>query len=329
MSRLVAIFAFVGLCALPGWAAAQCKGADLADRWGAAFDARLDARVADVPFAEGTLWEVSRDGATSTIFGTLHLPDDDVATPPTILLDRMEAAEELLVEVTRLEEQRMTRKILLNPSLFLSKNGAELQDALTSQEWSELERAIAPYGLPVDYANRIAPWYLAVTLSIPACVTGYAAEGKAILDRRIEAAALAQDIPVAGLEIPEDVFELFSDLSYDDQVQMLRASLPTAGLAEDMLATTKQMYLDGQIARIEAVAVEMLEETGQASAMSAAEQFLELLLTERNARWMNILLPKLIEGDRVVAVGALHLVGEHGLLSKLEAEGFTVTRLPL
>lgn len=327
MARFTMIVVLV--LVLPVWAIAQCQGTDLADSWGDSFDAQLDALTADVPFADGRLWEVTRDGATSTLFGTLHLPDDDVATPPDILRERMTTAEELLVEVTRLEEQRMTRKILLNPGLFLSKDGAKLSETLLPAEWRNLQQAIAPYGLPVDYADRIAPWYLAVTLSIPACVTGYAAEGKAILDRRIEAEALAMGVPVSGLEIPEEVFDLFSDLSYADQVEMLRASLPTAELAEDMLATTKQMYLDEQIARIEATALLMMERDAPEAAMGAAEQFLELLLVQRNARWMDHLLPKLKEGNRVVAVGALHLVGEDGLLNRLEAEGFTVTRLPL
>jgi uncharacterized protein YbaP (TraB family) len=55
----------------------------------------------------------------------------------------------------------------------------------------------------------------------------------------------------------------------------------------------------------------------------------EALLTARNRRWVAALLPVLEQPARpLVAVGTAHLVGPEGLVALLEAEGFTIRRLP-
>ncbi len=331
MAKICAVLMTLAVLLLlaPTIALSACAGHDLAQGWDTDFAARVSARAAATPFGEGRMYEVQRDGAASTLFGTLHLTDDDVATPPDALIDRLANARQLMVEVTREEEKRMMRKIILNPGLFLAKDSARLQRSLSVAEWRDLVRMLKPYGIPEPYANQVAPWYLAITLTIPACAQADVASGRLILDRRIEAAAKERGIPVTGLEIPEEVFSLFSDLPYDDQVAMLRASLPTAWLAEDMLATTKRMYKNGQIAQIEAFSLALLEQVDDPKASQAADKFLELLLVERNRRWMDQLVPALDEGGLVVAVGALHLTGEDGLLAQLQALGFKVTRLDL
>jgi len=57
--------------------------------------------------------------------------------------------------------------------------------------------------------------------------------------------------------------------------------------------------------------------------------FYEILLEERNQRWVEQLAPMLVDpglaGDTVfVGVGALHLVGPGSLVAGLEAKGFEV-----
>jgi len=312
----------------PAAAGAACEGRDLSAGWAPDFAAAIAADAAATVYGEGRFWEVERDGATSVLFGTIHLSDDQVATPPPGLVERVADARELLVEVTLDEEQRMMRSLLLNPGLILSEEGRRLSNALTTAEFDAVVSLLADYGLDADMAERMAPWYLVVTLSNPACLVYEMATGAKILDRRIEELAAEGGVRVSGLESFEDVFDLFSTLPYDEQIEMLRASLPTFALAEDYLETTRQMYLRGEIAAIRAYASAILRRdigTERAEAMEAA--LFGRLLDTRNARWIETLEPKLDEGGRVVAVGALHLGGDSGLLRMLEARGFSVRRL--
>lgn len=57
------------------------------------------------------------------------------------------------------------------------------------------------------------------------------------------------------------------------------------------------------------------------------EAFMELLLDHRNEAWMQKLPELLGEGPLFVAVGALHLAGEKGLVEQLRRMGYTVTAI--
>jgi uncharacterized protein YbaP (TraB family) len=57
------------------------------------------------------------------------------------------------------------------------------------------------------------------------------------------------------------------------------------------------------------------------------EAFSRRLLTERNVRMAARMQARLKEGGAFVAVGALHLHGENGVLAELERRGWRVTRV--
>ncbi|WP_157966273.1 TraB/GumN family protein [Oceanibium sediminis] len=311
---------------------AACNGIDLSADWTPDFRAEVEQMANAEPYPEGRFFEVTKNGASSVIFGTIHLSEDAVATPPAALMARLAEAEELLIEITREEEQRMMRNLILNPEVILAAPDRRLSDSLLPAEWAAITELAAPLGIDADLADQIAPWFLMITLSNPACVLEDQYSGKQILDRRIEAGAKARDIPVSGLESFDDVFGLFSDVPYDEQVEMLRMGLPSYTMAEDFLETTKQLYLAGKVMQIWSFSMVLTEDAfveaaSATAAMQAAETFTGLLLEARNTAWVQTLRPKLEQGNRVIAVGALHLGGTGGLLDLLEAEGFAIRRL--
>jgi uncharacterized protein YbaP (TraB family) len=62
--------------------------------------------------------------------------------------------------------------------------------------------------------------------------------------------------------------------------------------------------------------------------MGAAEvvqEFTARLVVERNYRMAERIQPQLREGNALIAVGALHLPGEEGLLALLAEEGYRVS----
>jgi hypothetical protein len=56
---------------------------------------------------------------------------------------------------------------------------------------------------------------------------------------------------------------------------------------------------------------------------------MEGLLNDRNEAWMKLLPELMKDGNTFIAVGALHLCGEEGLLSALKKMGYTLTAIPL
>ena len=53
------------------------------------------------------------------------------------------------------------------------------------------------------------------------------------------------------------------------------------------------------------------------------------LLEDRNEKWMDVLPSMLKEGNKFIAVGALHFTGEKGLIKLLREAGYTVKPIPV
>lgn len=114
---------------------------------------------------------------------------------------------------------------------------------------------------------------------------------------------------------------------------MIRASLPAASYADDYAVTLTDAYFDGDVwkiwefGRFDAYANSGLSKEEVDRQMDLAQT---RLMDDRNRAWIAPLLEGAAEagdGGIVAAFGALHLPGEAGVLSLLQDEGFTITRL--
>jgi uncharacterized protein YbaP (TraB family) len=82
-------------------------------------------------------------------------------------------------------------------------------------------------------------------------------------------------------------------------------------------------YLDNDLLELQALSDEQLQSISEA----ASNYFITAGIHARNLRMVESLLPHL-ENDRVfVAVGALHLPGEKGLINLLRRQGFELSPL--
>jgi hypothetical protein len=60
---------------------------------------------------------------------------------------------------------------------------------------------------------------------------------------------------------------------------------------------------------------------------SAQDEFMRVLLVDRNAVMAERAAPLLAAGGAFVAVGALHLTGKAGLVERFRADGYTATKI--
>ena len=161
------------------------------------------------------------------------------------------------------------------------------------------------------------PWAAAVTLSTPALETGQ------ILDLVLYQEALQQDKAVYGLETVREQLDLFDSMSESDQVTLLRDAVDKFpeldALHAELLEVYKQRDLEGLLA--------INETSMQAEDQRLAKEFQRRVIDDRNHRMAERMQPYLRQGKAFVAVGALHLPGEQGLLNLLEQQGYTVRRV--
>jgi hypothetical protein len=313
-------------------AAAQCAGTDLLARMETADPAghaALFRRAHEVRNPRGKFWRVRRDGAPdSYLFGTFH--DTGIARQPLdpAVARALGAARLMLVEVTEEEQARMQARMASDPAFVIDTGRTGLSGQLTAAERAVAERELAGRGVTLQIADKLRPWMLFSLLAVPQCMLREAEQGQPTLDALLMSNAAAAGIPVAGLETYQQAIDSIASIPAGIMDELLLEMLRDLSGEEDVRRSSVTLYQTGEIAAIwEFSILSGAETVGIARSREIFDQLADLLLDTRNRAWMNTMLPELKTGGVFAAFGAMHLVGETGVIEVLRAQGFEVTRL--
>ena len=264
--------------------------------------------AAAVDTSRGLLWRVERDTVTvGYLFGTIHSDDTRVIELPQPVAGAFAASDALALEAvldpTAILE--ITQRMLLPP-------GETLADRVGPQLAQQAVATAHRHGLAPEMALRSKPWALAVTLSTPLPQSG------PFLDLLLQQRALERGLPVDGLERIAEQFAPFEALSREDERELLVQTVRRYDQFAAYLEQLMQAYLDRDLAGLERLA------QAQAGASRAEQALMESLLTDRNLRMAQTAdsLLRRPETTTFIAVGALHLPGNEGLVNLLTDAGY-------
>jgi hypothetical protein len=272
-----------------------------------------------MPYADGLLWRLERDEAPpSYLFGTLHSSDERITTLPQPVSEAFEGARTVAVEavIDNAAILKMTRAMML-PS------GERLDAMLTPRQVARLKEAAAHYRMSAAMLARLKPWGVMSLFSLPPAEHLRHAAGKKPLDEALRAQAEAAGKRVLGLETIEEQIDTLDGMDSADQIAMLDSTLVQAGEIERAFARLRDAYLARDLATVYA----LLNAAKVADTTGAVERFERRLIVDRNQRMAARMEGLLAEGAAFVAVGALHLPGEQGILQLLAQQGYRVTRV--
>ena len=263
--------------------------------------------------SHGLLWEVSKADTESVyLFGTIHSEDPAVLQLPEPVQQAFESSQIVVLEML-LDMEAM----LYSSTAMLMMDGRLLSELIGEPLFRQVATAIRTRCIQEPVLERMKPWAAAVTLSMPVQETGQ------VLDAALYQDALQQNKAVYGLETVQEQLNVFESLSEADQVALLKDAVENFpeidAMHAELLAAYKQRDLGGLMA---------LNETSMKTGdQRLAEEFQQNLIVDRNHRMVERMREYLQQGSAFVAVGALHLPGEEGLLNLLEQQGYTVRRV--
>jgi hypothetical protein len=162
------------------------------------------------------------------------------------------------------------------------------------------------------------PWFFGLTMVALALESlGYSPEHG--LDVHLHARAVAAGKPVIGLESLEEQLDLFDDIPMEKQDALLKHMLDDIDVAVTNMDELVTAWATGDAATLQDILTTSFE---------GHETLYQRFVTDRNARWMDTLLP-FLQGKRsaIVVVGAAHLVGPDGLVERLRRLGYGVEQL--
>ena len=264
------------------------------------------------------LWKVSGKGLTkpSYLFGTYHfLSNGFIDTMPAVKLayKTSEAVVgELLIDST-LQGPMMEAAVLKGTTLK-----KVLPDTLYAKasDWFKQEAGLDMSNL--DQLNPLTVMTAAMAITQQKYYPNK--KGEVQLDTYFQDAAKKDGKKVMGLEtIHDQINALYNQLTMERQLILLNETFKEKDALKDMIAIMNKAYISQQMSD--------LQELMYGSSYKPEE--MKVLLDDRNNKWMQQLPGLMKEQSLFVAVGALHLVGDAGLVNQLRNNGYTVTPVNL
>ncbi|MEM9330505.1 MAG: TraB/GumN family protein [Pseudomonadota bacterium] len=329
MTLLLLFFASFFLVQLPApyaQSSEACSGknllSELRETRPTAYEAVLNEAL-ETKNAGSIFWKVQREGReTSWLFGTMHLADPMIAAIPEKAKKAILASDQLVIEsVEALDQQAAAKAMAGLAHLTLLKEGT-LRDLVADDLEDELEEAVTARGVPMQLADRMQPWLIATTVALPVCEIQRKQTGEKVLDSALAEFAEENGKQVLGLESVSEQLTAISSLPVEYHVSALEETLASGSLALDMIETMKILYLEERIGLVFPLMKAVMPAAGSEKGVA---DFQEALIDQRNQTMVERVEPILEQGPTFVAVGALHLPGETGLVNLLRNSGYTVT----
>lgn len=268
-------------------------------------------------FTQGRLWQVEAPGvAPSWVVGTMHSADPEIATPWPALARVMDRVDSITVELIldQAATAAMGRAMVLD-------DGRTLGEIAGPQRMARIAEVAQNYGMPLASLQNFKPWAVTMIFSVPPSELQRQAQGGPMLDNVLRQHGETREIPIHAIESVEEQIALFADYVEDEQLALLDAVLEMQPQMETQFDELRRAWLAGDLASLYRTAMEIPD----MGAIEIVEDFTTRLVVERNHRMAERIEPQLSEGNALIAVGALHLPGEEGLLALLAEEGYTVT----
>lgn len=271
-------------------------------------------------FASPSLWLVEKEGSPfnkSYIFGTVHVGDASMAKLPNKVISAIKETDEVIVEVdiskfTPFEIQSKTMPFMMLPA------GKTLKSELKAKNYQVIESYFKQKSIDINLFSTMRPWAVMLIITQMEYQNAGYSENNGI-DKQIIAFANKNKIKVGQLETLEQQLSIFSKLSpYNDvmvsdtfeQLNDMNTHFESLinswknGSLEDLNKYYKEVFTQDEFGKL-----------GE-----------KVMLVDRNQNWLKQLAPRFKNESLFIAVGALHLASEQGLIQQLRKQGYKITK---
>jgi uncharacterized protein len=267
--------------------------------------------------AASPVWAIRGAHATVYLAGAIHLlPAQDSALPAALTRAYSDSAKLVMeLDLGKLDPLETAGWMLEHGAL---PPGTSLQGLLGEPRYQRVSAAAADLGLPADVIDRQAPWVIGIELADLEYVhLGFDPEHG--VEEQLVRRAQADSKPTAGLETLDEELGALATLSRENQLRLIDQTLSEL---KDSPAEVQQVLSAWRRGATADLAALLSDEYREFPALYGP------LVTERNRRWLPQI-EQLLNGreNGLVVVGALHLVGDGGLLELLRKDGYAPRQL--
>lgn len=263
------------------------------------------------------LWQIETPTNTVYLLGSIHFLDAASYPLPDAMSAAFADADNLVLEAdVGPGTEAETAMLLIETAL--PEPGESLSEVLSPEAYGMAAQQLREMGLFIETFEQFEPWFLAISLtSLQLLSLGFSPEYG--IDQYFYAQAAATDKPILFLETVEQQFDLFEQLSIDEQRLFAEQTLAEIDLFEASFNDIVSAWNTGDRDRMADILLTSFEDYPEMQA---------IFLSDRNRDWADQILPWLqSDEDYLIVVGALHLVGPDNVLDLLAEEGYDAEQL--
>jgi len=262
-----------------------------------------------------SLWQVTKEGRSFYLAGTIHLLSPADYPLPAAYSDALHQSSLLMLEtpLDELESAEGLQRLIQNNRY---PDGENLLKHLSPALAQQLSQYCTTHQLPLEQISRFKPAFAALMLtSHQLQQQGVTAPG---LDRFLLDEANKSKLPNQGFETLEQHIAILDQLNQQGADVLIQSTLDDLANSSDDFSAMKQAWRDGNTLQLESL---FLKDLQQYPALY------QILIVKRNQAWLQQL-PALMQQHKLfIAVGALHLVGPDGLLPQLHQQGYQIRQI--
>lgn len=253
------------------------------------------------------LWEISGNGLSesSYLYGTMHVADKRAYKFRKSVMPSFEKCKGFAME---LDMEEVNPLEMMNS---MKLDSGKLSDFFQKDDYAKLSSWFKE-NMRTDIAlfEDFKPFFLYSLMA----KDQYGSQMDEALDLYFYKEAKKQGKSTGGLETVAEQMNAINRIPMDDQIKMIMEGMEEEGDSKDESQVLIKYYKKQDLDRMMSLSEEM----------EMGNDFEAALITERNYRMAERIQPLIKEQSTFIAVGALHLPGQEGVIDLLRKDGYEV-----
>ena len=275
-------------------------------------------------FTKGVLWKIEKDKEfIGYLFGTIHMNDKRVNKVRKSIIGIFDEKNSFAMESFPSDHywNPYHGGQMIKGDMTLPK-GQTLEMLIGKDLYQKVEEVLLNLGLDKETILHMKPW---------AAMRSFAVKSEntedLILDYELLDRAAAQRKELYQVESIEEFLVTFYAMPEEVQIKLLEFTVDSYAEMRDTINEMLEAYLEEDLTKMYEISTSFIPSKPENERYR--ETYLKHVVKDRNVVMEHYMRKPMREKKTFIAIGALHLYGDQGVLALMEKDGYQVTRVPL
>lgn len=284
----------------------------------------VSAKESKQEFTEGLFWKIEKDGVyVGHIFGTLHMNDQRIAKLHDKVNKVLDESKSFAMEAFPSDHYWNPYQggQLIKHDMVLPK-GESLEDYVGGKTFKRIQKVLVEtLGMQPELVKTLRPWAAMRSFAIRA------ESNDVILDYALLERAGEQRKELFQVESIEEFIVTLQEMPIDAQVALLKFTVDSYGDMRGIINDMLDAYLEQDLKGMYEISTRFIPNEPENEQWR--QIYLKHVIEIRNIVMEHYMRKPMRLKDTFIAVGAVHLYGDKGVLALMQKDGYTVTRIDL